>query len=481
MRHLTFVDKNTYTTALLIKESAFTPKELQDHYSIDWTDTICFSLDYQDNKAPVKFIKEKLITLVKMCKHLGVTHLLVCDTNYFKAMAKVTKAENLYGSILEYEGFKIVLAPNYQALFYNPAVQSKLDLAVKTLTESLSGSHQKLGEGIIHFEAYPSSHEVLEWLEKLLSCATLTCDIETAGLSLAEAELLSISFAWDQHSGVAFEVTPDIKPLLKAFFEYYPGKLIFHNATFDCTHLIYRLFMKDYLDYEGMLHGLETLTRNLEDTKIITYLATNSCAGNDLKLKNLALAYAGDYALLDDETLAKDIPIAELLRYNLMDCLSTWYVYSKYRPIMIQDDQLKIYLEVMLPSLKSIIHMQLVGFPMDMDQIQKTDKELHQIQKKWLKVLRDSSLVKDCEWLLQVEAFTKKNNELKTKFIPLSQFKAVFNPNSGRQVSMLLYDQLRFPVLNTTDTGLPSTDGDTLEALYSQLMNQYNLTEEDLL
>jgi DNA polymerase-1 len=55
--------------------------------------------------------------------------------------------------------------------------------------------------------------------------------------------------------------------------------------------------MQDYLDYEGLLEGLDVFS-NIEDTKIIVYLATNSTAGNDLKLKNLALEFAGNYSIM---------------------------------------------------------------------------------------------------------------------------------------------------------------------------------------
>ena len=124
--------------------------------------------------------------------------------------------------------------------------------------------------------------------------------------------------------------------------------------------------------------------------------------------------------------------------------------------------------------------MQLVGFPMDMDQINKTHKELLVIQKKWLKELAKSKLVKEYEWTLQIEAFKKKNAELKVKHIAIDHFKTELNPNSGKQLTGLLYDKLGFDVINTTDSGLPSTDRETLEAMYAQLIHDHQLTEDDL-
>lgn len=477
MNHITFVDRSTYTTALLIKDSSFNSKEIQANYPLDWQDTICFSLAYENGKAPVKLIKEALGSVLKACNHLGVTTLLVADTAYFKVLVKATKAEPLYGSVCQCAlgNFKVILVPNWQALFYNPAIKSKIDLAVNTLKAQLAGTHTVMGTGIIHFEEYPTDPSI--WLQQLLVYPILTCDIETTGLTL-EAELLSISFAWNQHEGIAFAITEENKSCLRQFFEIYKGKLIFHRATFDVTHLIHRLFMKDLLDYEGMLHGLDQF--NVEDTQVLAYLATNSTAGNDLKLKNLALEFAGNYAILDEETSPIDIPISELLKYNLIDALATWYLYNKFLPIVIQDDQLEIYETIMLPSIRSIVHMQLVGFPMDKDQIETTHKELLTIQTKWLKELARSKLIKEYEWTLQIEAFKKKNSELKVKHIPMDQFKTKLNPNSGKQLTGLLYEHFGFDVINTTDSGLPATDRETLEALYKKLIYENQLTEEDL-
>ncbi len=174
------------------------------------------------------------------------------------------------------------------------------------------------------------------------------------------------------------------------------------------------------------------------------------------------------------------IPTKDLLEYGLKDSLATWHLYNKFMPIVVAEDQLSIYETIMLPSIRSIVHMQLVGFPMDKDQIDKTHKELLAIQNKWLKSLSKSKLIKEYEWTLQVQAFKKKNTELKVKHIPIDEFKTELNPNSGKQLIGLLYDKLGFEVINTTDSGLPATDRETLEALYAQLIHDYQLTEDDL-
>jgi DNA polymerase-1 len=472
MNHLAFTEKSTYQTALLIKSSALTPS-IKDYYAIDWDDTICLSLDYKD-KTNATNIKADLVNILKTCKFLGVKKLFVCDTAYFKVLTKKSKAEPYYGSVITTSDFDVIVAPNYQALFYNPKLQGKIDLAVQALTTS-----KVLGEGIIHSETYPEGEAILEWLQKLYEYPKLTCDVETNSLAVASANLLTISFAWSKHEGIAFVVTPEVKRWLVNWFPQYQGKLIFHGGTYDVSVLIQQLFMKDLLDYEGLLTGLQVF-KEIDDTKIIAYLATNSTEGNELSLKKLALEFAGNYGILDEDTPFTCIPIADGLRYNLVDALATWYVYDKYFPKMEADNQLNIYKEIMVPSLNSIVHMQLVGFPMDMGQIQQTNKILSKIQRKYLQYLQHNKIVKDFEWTLQKKAFIEKNAALKRKVIPIEQFKTQLNTNSGPQVAQLLYGHLGLPIINTTDSGAPSTDGDTLESLYNHVIQEYGLTDEDL-
>ncbi|MDR8235935.1 DNA polymerase I, partial [Acinetobacter baumannii] len=59
-----------------------------------------------------------------------------------------------------------------------------------------------------------------------------------------------------------------VRALLRRFFESYRGKIMFHNATYDTKVLIRYLWMKDPLDRRGMLHGLHTMYRSLDDTKV---------------------------------------------------------------------------------------------------------------------------------------------------------------------------------------------------------------------
>jgi len=206
---------------------------------------------------------------------------------------------------------------NYGGLLYNPNQAPKLDLSLTTLADSYNGCYQQLGANIIHKAQYPDSLEAIEaFLNSLHQYPSLTCDIETFSLNVFEAGIGSIAFAWDKHEGGAFLVdyapiqqpingvyggqtnNVRVKKLLKKFFIEYKGNLKYHNIGFDAKIITLELFMSNPQDYRGMLEGLEVMTRNIDDTKVIAYLALNTTAELSLSLKDLGHEFAGDYGIL---------------------------------------------------------------------------------------------------------------------------------------------------------------------------------------
>lgn len=497
MRHIQFVESESYRVALLLKNTSFNKYEIQSNYvnalnakGVQSGELIAFNLKYEaTGKVSVKFMKEYIAELLPALAELKITELYVADSNYFKVLTKSAKADKHLGYVLPckiagYEHLKVVLGINYQALIYNPELQAKLTLSLDTLAASLAGTYQAIGHGIVHSAQYPEGvNAIAKALEGLHQYQHLTCDIEAFSLRFNEAGIGTVAFAWDQHNGLAFAcdyaecLDPENNPhsknipnghvraLLLNFFLTYKGEITWHNSTYDLKAIIYNLWMKDLLDTEGLLIGLDCMTRSFQDTKIIAYLATNSTAGNVLGLKALAHEFAGNWAVEDIKDIRK-IPLPKLLEYNLVDALSTWYVKSKYTPVMIQDKQEELYYSLMLPSLKVIIQMELQGMPMNPDTIQAVKADLEQQSAKHLAIIQNSGVIKLLNFLLQTSAMEAKNAKLKVKQHALDHFDAVaFNPNSGPQLQRLLYEQMGLPILDFTDTKQPATGADTLEKL----------------
>lgn len=499
MRHHLFKESLSYKIAVLIKASSFNKQELLDNYvtpmnncGVPSSDMIAFTLDYNPtNKAPAGFIKEYLDSLLPALDSLGINTLYVCDSAYFKVLAGCPKADVHLGyampcRIKGYEKMTVVLGLNYQSLIYNPALQEKLDLSLKTLSSLVNGSYQAVGTGIIHSAQYPKGTQAIaEALDSLHQYPRLSADIEAFSLRFNEAGIGTIAFAWDMHNGLAFAcdylnvspvihgtdsyhgkyvLNPHVRTLLRTFFETYQGEFTWHNATYDIKVIIYTLWMKDLLDTEGLLKGLELMCRVFQDTKIIAYLSTNTTAGNELGLKALAQEFAGNWAVEVKDI--RKIPLKDLLQYNLVDALSTHYVKAKFWPVMVQDNQLALYEGLMKDSLRVIIQIELTGMPMSLSKVQEVKASLEAIQTINLDVIQNSHVIKVLNLLLQTSEMQKANAKLKVKQHPLEKFKDVaFNPNSGPQLQRLLYEQMGMPVLDYTDTRQPATGGDTLEKL----------------
>lgn len=503
MHHIEHTNK--YDTAILIKHSGLREQSLRDTLiTPSGLKCISFSLDYGGAKKPsAKTRKEYLGKLLPVLDSLKVKDLLVCDGEYFKSLTGVKKADPNYGYVLPcvlegYSHLNVVLCPQPSALMFNPAMQDKIDLALATMNQHKVGSYIPLGTDIIHSEAYPESlSEISKALASLHQYPALACDIEAFSLKHYSAGLGTIAFAWDMHNGIAIPVdhvntTPyeftywdnkdkkykskvacatanfnsSVRNLIREFFETYKGKILWHNASFDCTVLIYQLWMNGgLLNQQGLLEGLEVMTRHIDDTKIISYLATNSCAGNKLSLKDQAHEFAGNYAESNINNINL-IPRQKLLRYNLIDALSTWYTYDKNHPIMVADKQQDIYSNLFMPSIKTIIQMQLTGMCLDMEKVKYAETYLTNIKDTHVNNLITSPIVIQFIQQLRQQKVDSDNLKLKTKTRLLSEVGHItFNPNSGPQVQALLYDVLKLPVIDLTDSKQPSVSGKTLKKL----------------
>lgn len=515
MQHILFQPNpnNKYHTALLIKSSALKIKELKENYinpliklGLAENDIIAFDLEYNEHgKCPVKIIKAYLAIILKALDSIGTITILCADSAYFKTLTKSKKAEPHYGYILPcaidgFEHMDVILTVNYGALFYNPTLQAKLDMSLSTLANHQGGTHIDLGASIIHSEYYPDNYEDIKAaIESLHQYDELTCDIEAFSLKFNEAGIGTISFAWDQHNGLAFCVdweknkhpsvlewyghqinNKPVKRLLTAFFREYKGKLTYHNASYDIKVMIFELYMSNLLDNVGLLNGLEIMYENIDDTKVITYLATNTTAGNKLGLKENAFEFAGNYAKEDIKDIRR-IPKEELLQYNLVDCLSTWFVKNKNYPIMVRDNQLEVYNDVMIPSLPVITNMELVGMPLNMPEVLKAKKELSDILWEHTDALQSSPLIMKFTDQLRKEEMIITNLLLKKKVHPLSKFVDLeYNPNSPKQTAKLLHEFFDFEIIDTTDTGLAATGAKTIKKHLAKLINKFGITEEEL-
>lgn len=494
---------NKYKVAVLNKEQAFDKDRIRDVYfqplwdkGLNPKDCIALSLQYDDaKKVSAKTVKAYVAKILPVLKNLETKYLYVCDATYFKALTGEKKAEPYIGYVLTcchkgYEEFNIVYGVNYQQLIYDPSKYDAVKLGLNALHDHMHDKYVPPGNGIIHSEWYPDDvADIAKALQFLKQFPKLTCDIEAFDLGLVKAGIGTIQFSWDEHNFVAFKVdlqelsqkdaegnyskrvdNPVRRKLLREFFETYEGAMIYHSAIFDVKHLIWNLFMTNPLDRVGLVDGLHVMTRNIHCTKVMAYLATNTCAGNHLGLKHLAQEFAGNWAVEEIHDIRK-IPVDKLLQYNGVDGLCTFYVAKKYYPIMIAENQGDIYETLFRPSLKLLIHTELVGMPMCPKKVVETKAKLEILHDKYLAAISGHPTVKTLNGILQREAMVKANAKLKTKQHPITHFKdVVFNPGSPLQLQKLLYEVIGLPVTDYTDSKQPATGGKIIKKLMSHAL-----------
>jgi DNA polymerase-1 len=439
-------------------------------------------------KPLTKDVKQYTIEhLVPTLTEMGIEYVLCAQADYFKVLTGVAKIEPNMGYVLDSKlgNFKVIYLPNYRARFYNPErIESDIEQAITALNSHRCGVYTDPGAGIVHFEAYPQTVlEITEWLDRLLIMdVPLTIDTENFSLKHFDSGLGTISFAWNQHEGIAFAIdyvpipgattapfgrnvhNEPVRALLRRFFRQLSQKAIYHNISYDAYILIYQLFMADLLDTEGLLEGMDILLSNWDCTKLITYLATNSCAGNKLGLKDQAQEFAGNYAQEEIKDITR-IKLPELLRYNLIDACSTWYVHNKHYSTMVADDQLQIYEEIFQPAILDIVQMQLTGLPVNMETVVEVKALLEVDRNSSVSRMNTSPVIIEYIDFLNRKWVDKRNNELKKKRVTLADAKEEFNPNSNPQLQELLYEILKLPVIELTDSKAPAADGETLKNL----------------
>ena len=512
MMHITF-GNTAFDTAILIKAAALSEPSLRTNYlepldqlGFDTTGLVAFSLTYDKKKPSAKCRKEYLSELLPALVSIGINYLVVADGEYFKTLTGSKKSEPHIGYVLPcaikgFEHLHICYAINYQGYFYKPDNKEKTQLSLKALVAHSKDDYEELGKDVLKEIHYPTTvADIASWLQKLKTHSALTLDIEAYSLKHFDAGIGTISFSWDQHSAVVFPVdsqacepykievwdkkdkkfkekiahniqvdNPEVKALLKDFFETYEGKTIWHNISYDGVVLTYQLWMEDVLDRVGLYTGREIMLKNAECSQIITYLATNTCAGNELGLKAQAHEFVGNYAL--DVKDIRLLPLDQLLEYNAIDTCATWYVYNKNHPKMIADNQENIYKEIFKPALFDIFEMHLTGMCLSIPRVKEVKGILGTIRANSYKTVLGEPIVQTFIREMRDQEVLDRNEAYVKKVIDITETKFEFNLNSPLQLQKLLFTSMGLPILATTPTKQPATGGDILENLLSHTEN----------
>ena len=500
-----------FKVAILVKETALSKASLKKHYvtaitkasGVQPIDIIAIGLRYDGKRISAKdargFLDNNIYPLLERLK---VKAVIVADATYFKYMTKHAFNKSL-GSYLtnttaskRFDNMvKVLPVPSYTAFFANPESRSLIPLALSALDPALRSMPVVLGRGVVKKTKVFGPEEADKMCKYLMHKGKmkLTCDIEGFSLQFDKCSIGTIGFSWNDHECCVMNVDYQVegedayfnvgaRKYLKKFFKDYRGKMIYHNAKFDLKVLIYELFMGGKLsNRSGLVDGIQTMCADFDDTQILTYLATNSAAGNTLDLKSNTLEYMGNYSLGADIKDIRLVAIDKLLTYNGEDCCATFYLYEKHLPTIQKNSQMYLYKEVLQKASKAIIQLELEGMYLHYDKVLALDKKITaRLDEVSMAIFKFPMVTAFTEFLRKRERFIA-NLGLKKKVKPPSDFYHIkFNPNSNTQVADLLHTVLKLPVEDTTDSGAPAVGRDPLLKIRANIVQKFKITDEDM-
>lgn len=464
-------------------------KPLVNRNALVLDDILVLRLPKPTGKKPsAKEVRDDLAEVVEICIRGGASLLQCTSPEHYKKLTDIKNTTGYVGQLVEVAlgdsenspAIRVCLCYSYRSFIYTPSNSQQNAEAINIIGNFFLDKPYERGVDVINTAIYPKTIEEVEGaLKLLLTKPRLSIDTETTGLNFMEDTLESIAFAWSKHDGCAFMVDRDkewgskVKPLLKKFFQEYKNTCIYHNAQFDLKMLVSNLWTDRVYDTATSLDALDILTRDVNCTQVMVYLATNNTTSNNLTLKHNAAPFLGVWAEEDIKDAAS-VPEARLLPYNLRDTLATMYLFDKHTDTLIEELQYDIYKEHWIPSIKTLTYTEICGIPTCRyrvntmaDTLKAKNVDLH-------KELHSNSLVQQYVRLLEQQACDAHNLKLSTKIIPLSQYANTmkFNPNSSKQLTGFLFNFLGYTPTEFTPKGEPKGDRDAIKRCLNNITNE---------
>ena len=330
-------------------------------------------------------------------------------------------------SSLKYNGYhEQKLAELFKLLEFNKLSK---ELGLKVETQSL-----------IDYKKYTYIKNEKEFhglVEKLKKSKNFSFDFETTGLNPLKAKLVGMSFSLgpDDHMYVplAHEQLPaDAKPIsvagalekLQPLFEDENIKKVGQNLKYEyCILKQYGISLKGICD----------------DTMVASYLVNPEMAHN---LDALALQYLNHQNITFDEMVPDkkktfaSVPVEKAYLYACEDADVALRLSHIFREKLTHNGMLKLYEDVELPLISVLSEMEAQG------------------------VKIDTAFLKNLSVRME-----KEIKELETKIFKLAG--GEFNVRSPKQLSHILFEKLKLPVVIKTKTGF-STNEEVLQTLSSK-------------
>jgi len=283
-------------------------------------------------------------------------------------------------------------------------------------------------------------------MESLAKKKSFAFDVETTSKRPVWARLVGISFSFEDgnafylplaHRYLGVPEQLEFKAVcekLKPILEDKSIKKCGHNIKYDLIVMSNEGIALDGVDFDTMIasyllnpssrgHGLDALTMEYFGHKNLTYKEMTGTGSKEIGFDEVEVDRATEYAAEDSDM--------------------TWRLKGKLQP-QLKDSTLKLYKEIELPLLEVLAEIELNGVYVDRKHLKELSSK---IDKQLLHLEKDIYVLADEE----------------------------FNINSPKQLSVILFEKLKLPVVKKTKTGY-STDVSVLE----QLAIEHKLPEQVL-
>ena len=283
-------------------------------------------------------------------------------------------------------------------------------------------------------------------MESLAKKKSFAFDVETTSKRPVWARLVGISFSFEDgnafylplaHRYLGVPEQLEFKAVcekLKPILEDKSIKKCGHNIKYDLIVMSNEGIALDGVDFDTMIasyllnpssrgHGLDALTMEYFGHKNLTYKEMTGTGSKEIGFDEVEVDRATEYAAEDSDM--------------------TWRLKGKLQP-QLKDSTLKLYKEIELPLLEVLAEIELNGVYVDRKHLKELSSK---IDKQLLHLEKDIYVLADEE----------------------------FNINSPKQLSVILFEKLKLPVVKKTKTGY-STDVSVLE----QLAVEHKLPEQVL-
>lgn len=258
-------------------------------------------------------------------------------------------------------------------------------------------------------------HHTLTSLNDLPGYDKMAVDTETDGLH-RDCKLQGVSFCGEP--GKAFWL-PVSNFESYDLWEGLKGKyLIMHNSKFDLDMLA--------------RHGCDLSDCSIFDTMIASHLLDEN---RSHKLKDLAESLLGESVTrFEDISPQMDFhsESVTLEEYACADADYTFKLYQLFIPQLEAEGVDKLFYHVEMPLVKIVLEMEQTGIAIDSEKLQSLSNE-----------------------------YQAEQTGLKSRIFELAG--GNFNLNSPQQLQVILFEELKLPVIKKTPKGAPSTDNETLQ------------------